>query len=107
MSKIYVISTPNAGYTGKTFGIRFENGKAVVSKESFPSELGYTLEYALRKLREDFGYIVAEASATAAEPVVIEESPKKRGRKKRVEGEQDGVSRIQETDEEVEPEGGS
>ena len=73
--KQYLITTPNnPAFKGKTLGVRFENGQAVLSEFTLP-KLGRTMEQVLRALKKDFHYEVRILKETPAEvsPTEVEE----------------------------------
>ncbi len=55
----YIVKTPgNPQYSGRLFGVQFNNGKALVSKETIDPDLGYTVEQIAQSMKTDFGYDV-------------------------------------------------
>jgi hypothetical protein len=51
-----VITTDNPNYDGKTFGVQFSNGQAVVS-EAVPNKLGHSLDTLAHKFQHEMiGY---------------------------------------------------
>jgi hypothetical protein len=59
-SKTFVAETPNPAYTGKTAGVQFWQGKALISNETIDKMLGFSIEDVVKKLEDDFGYQVTE-----------------------------------------------
>ncbi len=49
---------PLQPYNGKTFGVRFDNNKAVFSEASVNKALGLTAEEIASRMVADFGYAV-------------------------------------------------
>lgn len=79
MSKQYLVTTPkNPQYSGKTCGVRFENGQALVSEYTIDHHLGRTVEEVVQRLKSDFGYEVKRVGAHDfgfdTPPIVIEET---------------------------------
>lgn len=59
-SKSFVAVTPNPRYTGKTAGVMFWEGKALISEQTIDKFLGFSIEEVVRRLEQDFGYKVSE-----------------------------------------------
>lgn len=54
-----IITAPNKDYNGKTFGVKFEEGRAVLNEHSNPNRYGYSLADLAQKFRVDLpGYEV-------------------------------------------------
>lgn len=76
----YLIKTPNPDYNGKTEGIRFENGEAVLSLRSLPrleseqyesdSERQVRIDSIAHKLKADWNYQVRKIRER---PIELEE----------------------------------
>ena len=63
----YLITTPeNPEYSGKTFGIPFSGGKAVLAAETLDPHLKYRLEDVLQGLKDLPGYSIRPLSDRAA-----------------------------------------
>lgn len=73
--KRYIAITPNKGYFGKTCGVRFEEGRALVDEYTIDPFLGWTVDQVADKLVEDFGYAVTE--------IVPEPAPESKPKAKR------------------------
>lgn len=72
----YIVTTPkNPQYDGKTFGVRFQNGRAYVSEHTIDASLGLSVEEIVEGMQRDFGYVVKEVSEAAPRT-----SGKKRGK---------------------------
>lgn len=54
----YLIKTPNREYTGKTMGVQFVNGQAIVDATSLDPNLEWTLDEVIYNLENVFGYKV-------------------------------------------------
>lgn len=81
MSNQYLVTTPrNLEYSGKTFGVLFQGGRALVSEFTIDPTLGYTVEQIVKKMKEDFGYTV-EQVGDKGQPET-KPSGKKRGKAK-------------------------
>ncbi len=92
MAVYYIVSTPkNPEYSGKAFGVQFNAGKAVVSKETVSGYIGLDFHEVARRLHEDFGYdvqkigeeTVAELpveTVTPAQGAEVTEKPKGKGK---------------------------
>lgn len=57
----YIAKTPNPSYHGKVAGVRFFDGKALISEHMIDKLLGWSVEDVVKKLVNDFGYEVKEA----------------------------------------------
>lgn len=65
----YIVTTPkNPQYSGKTYGVRFQSGRAFVSEHTIDPSLGWSADEIAKKLHDDFGYTVEPV--TAALPIV-------------------------------------
>lgn len=58
--KQYLVKAKNPEYSGKTYGIRFERGEAIVSERTLDKNLKYTLEQVIEGLQKDFRFTVEE-----------------------------------------------
>ena len=78
----YLVTTPkNPAYEGKVFGIQFNSGRAVVSKETINRSLGYTVEEIVHAMQKDFGY---EVTPIGTDPTPAEaEKPNRNASKRR------------------------
>lgn len=65
MSDAYLILTENPLYNGKTFGLQFNRGRAVLSEATLDEFLGYTVESVLGLLRDFPGYSARPLSTKA------------------------------------------
>lgn len=55
----YLVTTPNnPQYSGKVCGVRFENGRALVSEYTISPNLGRSVDEIATQLQRDFGYDV-------------------------------------------------
>lgn len=55
----FLVTTPkNPQYTGKTYGVWFHNGKAVLDASTVDDDVGLTVEQLAKRLADEFGYIV-------------------------------------------------
>jgi hypothetical protein len=85
----YVVTTPkNPDYTGKTYGVLFQKGRAFVSEYTIDPSLGWTVDEIVKKMHDDFGYEVERVGAAMMnlfdETVEVEEvAPRKTSAKKR------------------------
>ncbi len=64
----YLVTVPNPKYNEKTFGIRFNDGKAVLSDVTLDPKIGLTLEELAQKFAADFGYTVTPIEEAKPEP---------------------------------------
>lgn len=84
----YLIKTPNREYTGKTMGVQFVNGQAIVDATSVDPNLEWTLDEVIYNLENVFGYKVKAMGKEGpgnTETAAAEGAPKKaakRGRPK-------------------------
>ena len=58
----YIAKTPNQNYVGKTAGVRFYGGQALINERTIDKQLGWSVEDVVRKLVDDFGYTVEEVT---------------------------------------------
>lgn len=87
----YLVTAPIDTYSGKTLGIKFNDGKAVVDEYTVPKNLGRSPDEVARLMKRDFGFEVKKISAkeTAEETEEVAEEdiplapPKKAGRPKK------------------------
>lgn len=64
MSNQYLVTTPkNPEYSGKTCGVIFRNGRALVNEFSIDPLLGYSVEEIVERMKTDFGYLVERLTA--------------------------------------------
>lgn len=56
----YLVRTVNGEYTGKTLGVKFDRGRAVVDKNTIDERLGRTVEEIAWFFKNDFHYEVTE-----------------------------------------------
>lgn len=74
----YLVTTPlNPDYNGKTFGVRFDRGRAVVNDYSIDKTLGLTVDEIAERMEKEFNYTVEKIEGgnqawTAPEPVEAE-----------------------------------
>jgi hypothetical protein len=54
----YLAVTPNPEYKGKTCGVQFYQGKALIAPHTISPFLGWTVDEIVVKMRQDFGYDV-------------------------------------------------
>lgn len=88
----YLVTTKSETYNGKTLGIKFQDGKAVVDEYTVPKNLGRKPDEVARLMKRDFGLevqkIVGEQIVEEIEETAPEEAapppPKKGGRPKAV-----------------------
>jgi hypothetical protein len=72
----FVARTPkNPEFNGKVYGIQFNAGQAIISKETVSPFLGLTADEIARRLKADFGYEIEQVGgatlpAEAGEPPV-------------------------------------
>ena len=59
----YIVTVPNIEYDGKTYGVQFYQGKALIAEHTIDSRLGWTVDEIARKLKADFSYEVEEVMA--------------------------------------------
>jgi hypothetical protein len=59
-SKKYVATVINPNFNGKVAGVRFWDGKALVTEETIDKFLGRSLEEVIRMMEKDFGYEITE-----------------------------------------------
>jgi len=64
--KRYLVIAKNPNYEGKTFGVRFHEGKAVVDEHSISKNLGRTVEEVVDLMQKDFGLEVVPMDETPA-----------------------------------------
>lgn len=58
-SQQFLVTTPqNPQYGGKTYGVRFHNGKAVLDANTIDPAVGLTVEQVAKRLADEFGYTV-------------------------------------------------
>lgn len=83
----YVVTTPrNPGFSGRTCGIDFRNGRAFVSEHTLDPNLGLTVDQVIWKMVKDFGYDVEQvggASLDLMKEDVVVITPTKTASKKR------------------------
>ena len=60
----HIINTKDRNYSGKTFGVKFENGSAVVNDNTVPEHLGRHPEEVADLMKRDFDYDVRESGHT-------------------------------------------
>jgi len=58
----YVVETPNTAYSGKTLGVRFDNGVARVNEDTVPEALGRSPEEVAGLMAKEAGYTVTDAA---------------------------------------------
>ena len=59
MSVYYIARTPrNPEFAGKVYGIQFNAGKAIISKETVSEHLGLTADEIAARMKADFDYEV-------------------------------------------------
>jgi len=93
----YLITVPKDTYNGKTLGVKFNDGKAVVDEYTVPKNLGRSVDEVARLMKRDFGFevkrITAEQAVEEVEETVEEAEkektappppPKKGGRPKKI-----------------------
>lgn len=49
-------------YNGKTFGVQFADGRAILNDATVPEKLGRSVEHVAHKMKTDFGYEVIDRS---------------------------------------------
>jgi hypothetical protein len=54
----FLVKTPNLAYRGKTLGILFSNGRAILNELTVDEKVGLTVEELAEKFRTEFGYSV-------------------------------------------------
>jgi len=87
----YLVTAPKDTYDGKTLGVKFQDGKAVVDEYTVPKLLGRSPDEVARLMKRDFGFevkkIVGEQTVEEVEEAAPEEKvpspPKKGGRPKK------------------------
>ena len=60
----HIINTKDRNYSGKTFGVKFENGSAVVNDNTVPEHFGRHPEEVADLMKRDFDYDVRESGHT-------------------------------------------
>jgi hypothetical protein len=58
--KRYLVKTKNPDYSGRSFGIKFERGQAIVEKLTIDSRMGRSVEEIAWHFKNDFHYEVTE-----------------------------------------------
>ena len=79
--KRYLVTAINPNYEGKTFGVRFHEGKAVVDEHSISKNLGRTVEEVVDLMQKDFGLEVTLMDETPAPKEESPATPVKKGKK--------------------------
>ena len=68
----YLVTAKNPNYEGKTYGVRFHEGSAVVDEHSISKHLGRTVEQVVDLMQKDFGLEVVPMDEA---PAPKEETP--------------------------------
>jgi hypothetical protein len=58
----HIINTKDRDYGGKTFGVKFENGSAVLNDNTVPEHLGRGVDEVADLMKRDFDYDVREGA---------------------------------------------
>ena len=74
MTERYLVKAKNPKYEGKTFGVRFHEGKAVVDEHSISKHLGRSVKEVVALMQADFGLEVEPLDETT--PAPKEDTPK-------------------------------
>lgn len=82
----YIAKTKNPTYAGKTYGVQFTRGRAIVSDETLDPFLGLTVEEVAERMAREFKYEVVplDVDGKLQDPLPTEEAPeepRKRTRK--------------------------
>ena len=56
----FTVETPNKKYSGKTLGVRFDNGVARVNERTVPADLGRSPEEVAALMAKEAGYAVTD-----------------------------------------------
>ena len=75
----YLLSTPNTAFSGRVYGIRFQEGRGELGPESCPP--GWTVVALARQIRSDFPNIDLAAVDEADPPGPATEGRRRRGRR--------------------------
>lgn len=59
------ITAPNEGYNGKTLGVRFTDGEALVNDVTVPKALGRSPEQVIKEFQQDYPEYHVEAASGA------------------------------------------
>lgn len=70
----HIINTKDRNYSGKTFGVTFENGSAVVNDNTVPEHLGRGVDEVADLMKRDFDYDVRD-SAHAKQSFAVPDLP--------------------------------
>ncbi len=54
----YIVTVPNPKFDGKTLGVQFNAGKALLAEQTLDPRLGLNVEQVAALLTVDFGYTV-------------------------------------------------
>jgi len=73
----FTVETPNAEYSGKTLGVRFDRGVARVNEDTVPAALGRTPQEVAGLMAQEAGYTVTDAAG--ARVFTVPEMPWKTG----------------------------
>lgn len=58
MSATYIVTTPNETYSGRTLGVNFSDGKAVINAATIDKRIVPNVKVAVKRFVEEFGYKV-------------------------------------------------
>jgi hypothetical protein len=82
----YLVTTPkNPEYSGKTYGVLFQRGRAFVSEYTIDPSLGWSVDEIVKRMHDDFGYEVERVAGATMNlfDETIEVAPRKSSGKKR------------------------
>ena len=57
----YVVNTPSRTYNGKAYGVKFDNGSAIVNDVTVPKHLNRGVDEVATLMERDFGYDVRKS----------------------------------------------
>lgn len=87
----FTVETPNKAYSGKTLGVRFDNGVARVNEDTVPADLVRTPEEVAALMAKEAGYAVTDTQGARVfavpampwkeEAITPDPSPKGEGKK--------------------------
>jgi hypothetical protein len=73
MSVYYIARTPrNPEFAGKVYGIQFNAGKAIISKETITEHLGLTADEVAARMKADFDYEIEKIGSETPATVPVE-----------------------------------
>jgi hypothetical protein len=72
------VIAPNKGYNGKTLGVRFTDGEALVNEVTVPKALGRSPEEVLTQIKKDHPEYQVEETAGNASSFTVPQMPWKK-----------------------------